>query len=99
LEFNDPIFNGFAVRNNVDRSWFRTIKIAVEQQDLDLQGMYLLDLQMLKSAKCIRIGHYSCRSRNKVLTIMLKKKYDVGLMNSFDFNQAQTLLTMHNQMC
>jgi outer membrane protein len=34
----NPCFNGFSVRNNVERSKvFERSKIALEQQDLDLQ--------------------------------------------------------------
>ncbi|MFV8368390.1 TolC family protein [Flavobacterium sp. LB2R40] len=90
-----PIFNGFSVRNNVERAKvsLERSKIAVEQQDLDLQRNVFTAFTDAKGALNAyessvvaldaRLGAYN----------YAKERYDVGLMNSFDFNQSQTLLT------
>ena len=90
-----PIFNGFSVRNNVERSKvnFERSKIAVEQQELDLQRNVFTAFTDAKGAlKAYESAVTALEARQGAYNYA-KERYDVGLMNSFDFNQSQTLLT------
>ena len=90
-----PIFNGFSVRNNVERSKVsleRSI-IAVEQQDLDLQRNVFTAFTDAKGALNAYESSVVALEARQGAYNYAKERYDVGLMNSFDFNQSQTLLT------
>ena len=95
VQLSIPIFNGFAVRNNVDRSKvsLERSKIAVEQQDLDLQRNVFTGFADAKGAQNAYESSIIAVEARQGAYDYAKEKYDVGLMNSFDFNQAQTLLT------
>ncbi len=95
VQLSIPIFNGFAVRNNVDRSKvsLERSKIAVEQQDLDLQRNVFTGFADAKGALNAYESAIVAVEARQGAYDYAKEKYDVGLMNSFDFNQAQTLLT------
>lgn len=90
-----PIFNGFSVRNNVERSKvsLERSKIAVEQQDLDLQRNVFTAFTDAKGALNAYESSVVALEARQGAYDYAKEKYDVGLMNSFDFNQSQTLLT------
>ena len=89
-----PVFNGFSVKNNVERS-----KVALEksknnlqQQNLDLQRTIyaaFTDAKGALNANETAITSYEAR---KEAYLYAKEKFDVGLLNSFDFNQAQSLM-------
>jgi outer membrane protein len=93
FNLNVPIFNGFAVRNNVDRSKIalERSKIALEQQELDLQRTVFTAYTDTKGAqKTYESAVSTLEARQKSFNYA-KERYEVGLMNVFDFNQAQTL--------
>jgi outer membrane protein len=95
LQLNIPVFNGFSVRNNVDRSKvaFEKSKIALEKEDLDLQrNVYTAFTDAKGALNAHESSIVALESREEAYNYA-KEKYAVGLMNSFDFNQAQTLLT------
>ena len=95
VQLSIPIFNGFTIRNNVDRSKvnLEKSKIAVEQQDLDLQRNVFTAFADAKGAlNAFQSSVIAVEARQGAYDYA-KEKYDVGLMNSFDFNQSQTLLT------
>ncbi|SHF84367.1 outer membrane protein [Flavobacterium segetis] len=95
VQLSIPIFNGFTIRNNVDRSKvnLEKSKIAVEQQDLDLQRNVFTAFADAKGAlNAFESAVIAVEARQGAYDYA-KEKYDVGLMNSFDFNQSQTLLT------
>ena len=90
-----PIFNGFQVRNNVDRAKveIERRKIALEQEDLNLQrNVYTAYTDALGALKGYESAVAAVESRQGSYDYA-KEKYDVGLMNSFDFFQSQSLLT------
>ncbi|MFV8338284.1 TolC family protein [Flavobacterium sp. LB3P21] len=90
-----PIFNGFSAKNNVERSKvsLERSKIAVEQQDLDLQRNVFTAFADAKGAlNAYESSVVALESRQGAYDYA-KEKYAVGLMNAFDFNQSQTLLT------
>ena len=90
-----PIFNGFSVRNNVERSKvsLEKSKIAVEQQDLDLQRNVYVAFTDAKGALNAHESSITALKSRQEAYNYAKEKFDVGLMNSFDLNQSQTLLS------
>ncbi|RKS95223.1 outer membrane protein [Flavobacterium limicola] len=90
-----PIFNGFSVRNNLERSKvsLERSKIALEQQDLDLQRNVFTAFADAKGALNAYESSVVALEARQGAYDYAKEKYAVGLMNSFDFNQSQTLLT------
>jgi outer membrane protein len=90
-----PIFNGFSIRNNVERSKvnLEKSKIALEKEDLDLQrNVYTAFTDAKGALNAHESSIVALESREEAYNYA-KEKYAVGLMNSFDFNQSQTLLT------
>lgn len=95
LQLNVPVFNGFSVRNNVDRNKvaLEKSKIALEKEDLDLQrNVYTAFTDAKGAMNAHESAIVALESREEAYNYA-KEKYAVGLMNSFDFNQSQTLLT------
>jgi outer membrane protein len=93
LSLTVPIFNGFSVRNNVDRSKIalERSRIALEQQQLDLERTVYTAYTDTKGAlKSYEAAVSTLEARQESFTYA-KERYEVGLMNVFDFNQAQTL--------
>lgn len=89
-----PVFNGFSVKNNVERSKvnLEKSKIALEQQNLDLQRTVYAAFTDAKGALNANESAISTLEARQEAYNYAKEKYAVGLMNSFDYNQAQTLL-------
>ncbi|WP_306353454.1 TolC family protein [Flavobacterium sp. '19STA2R22 D10 B1'] len=93
LSLNVPIFNGFSARNNVARSKVALdrSKIAYAQQELDLErNVYTAFTDVKGSMKAYDAAISALEAREEALRYA-KERYDVGMMNAFDFNQAQTL--------
>lgn len=94
VQLSVPIFNGFAVRNNVERSKIALdrAKINLEQQELDVErNVYTA----YTDANAARESFEAAKTTLEARTLShnyAKERYEVGLMNVFDFNQAQTLL-------
>lgn len=88
-----PILNGFSVKNNVERS-----KIALErsnfakkQAELDLERSVYNAITDAKGAmNSYESAKVALEARTEAYNYA-KERYAVGMMNSFDFNQAQTL--------
>ncbi|MBP4140750.1 TolC family protein [Flavobacterium sp. P4023] len=95
VQISIPILNGFSVSNNIERSKVSLdkSKIAVEQQDLDLQRNVFTAFADAKGALNTYESSLAALEARQGAYDYAKEKYDVGLMNSFDFNQSQTLLT------
>ncbi|MDD5151242.1 MAG: TolC family protein [Flavobacterium sp.] len=90
-----PIFNGFSAKNNVERSKvnLEKSKIAVEQQELDLQRNVYTAFTDAKGGLNAYESSLAALDARQEAYNYAKEKYAVGMMNSFDFNQAQTLLS------
>jgi len=90
-----PIFNGFSARNNVERSKVNVekSKIAVEQQELDLQRNVYTAFTDAKGGLNAYESSLAALDARQEAYNYAKEKYAVGMMNSFDFNQSQTLLS------
>jgi outer membrane protein len=93
LSLNVPIFNGFAARNNVARSKIAVerSKIALEQQNLDLERTVYTAYTDTKGALKTYEAAISTQEARQESFNYANERYKVGLMNVFDFNQAQTL--------
>lgn len=95
VQLTIPIFNGFTVKNNVERSKvnLEKSKIAVEQQELDLErNVYTAFTDAKGALKSYESAVIGLEARQEAYTYA-KEKYAVGMMNSFEFNQSQTLLS------
>ncbi len=93
LQLNIPIFNGFITKNNVSRS-----KIALNRSEISLQQS-VLDLERnvynaITDAKGALNSYESAtaalESRQEAFNYA-KERFAVGVMNTFEFSQAQTL--------
>lgn len=95
FQLSVPIFNGFSVKNNVERNkvTLEKSKIDLEQKSLDLQrNVYTAFTDARAALNTYEASTVTLEARQQAYNYA-KEKYDVGLMNSFDFTQAQTLLT------
>ncbi|AWI25410.1 TolC family protein [Flavobacterium pallidum] len=93
LQLNIPILNGFSVRNNVERSKIslERYKIAYSQQELDLQrNIYTAFTDAKGALNSYEAAVSALEARTEAFNYA-KEKFNVGLMNAFDLNQAQTL--------
>jgi len=94
VQMNIPIFNGFATRNNLQRSKvaFERAKLNYDQQNLDLERNVYTAFTDTKAAKESYEAALQTLEARTLSFNYAKDRYEVGLMNVFDFNQAQTLL-------
>lgn len=93
LNLQIPIFNGFSTKNNVDRSKiaFDRAKIAETQASQDLERNVYTAITNAKGAlNSYESAVVALEARQEAFNYA-KEKFAVGMMNSFDFNQAQTL--------
>ncbi len=95
LSLNLPIFNGWSVSNNVKRSKLNVEnnRLQETQAKLDLkQNIY----QAYNDAQGSRLTYQSAQKALEARDLAYEyaqERYNVGLMNAFDFNQSQTQLT------
>jgi len=91
FQLNVPIFNGFAVRNNVKRNKvnLKRQEYLLEQTKLDLESnvyqAYVDANGALKSYEAAQIALES----QELAYQYAKDRYDVGLTNAFDFSQSK----------
>lgn len=93
LELRVPILNGFAARGNVERNKvnYEKTKNAFEQAKLDLELNVYKAINDAKGAlKTYEAALATLEAREGAFNYS-KEKFDVGIMNAFDFNQSQTL--------
>jgi outer membrane protein len=95
LQLSIPIFNGFAVRNNVERAklTLERAKITSKTAELDLERNVYTAISDAKGAINAHEAAVTAMNARKESMNYAKEKYEVGMMNSFDFNQAQSLYT------
>ena len=94
-QLNVPIFNGFSVRNNVERSKvsLEKSKRTFEQQNLDLErNVYTAFTDAKGALQAYESANEVLQARQESFRYA-KEKFEVGLMNSFEMSQSQTLLT------
>jgi len=91
-QLNIPIFNGFSVRNNIKRAQINVQKaeVQLEQDKLDLETNINQAYVDVKSfAKAYYAAQKTAEARRLAYEYS-KERYDVGLMNAFDYSQAQS---------
>lgn len=95
MQLSIPIFNGFSVQNNVERSRvnFEKSKIDLEQKNLDLERNVYTAFTDAKGALKSYEASLVVLDARKESFHYAKERFEVGLMNSFDLSQAQTLFT------
>ncbi|MES2812405.1 MAG: TolC family protein [Bacteroidota bacterium] len=93
FQLSIPIFNGFATRNNVFRSKIalEKSKLVLEQQETELERTVYTAFTDTKGAqKSFEAANTTLEARQNAMNYA-KERYEVGLMNVFDYNQTQTL--------
>jgi len=93
FQLSIPILNGFATRNNVERSKvaFERSKLALSQQELDLErNVYTAYTDAQGALRSYEAAVSAANARAEALSYA-KDRYEVGLINVFDMNQAQGL--------
>ncbi|QWX84088.1 TolC family protein [Cellulophaga sp. HaHaR_3_176] len=91
-QLNIPVFNGFSVKNNIKRSKINIdkAKLQLEQEKLALETNINQAYVDVKSfSKAYEAAQKTLDAR-KLAYDYSKERFDVGLMNSFDFSQAQS---------
>lgn len=93
LSLNIPIFNGFATKNNVARAKINSerAKNTAQQTEQDLERNIFTAITNAKGALNSYESSLASLEARKEAYNYAKEKFEVGMMNSFDFNQAQTL--------
>ncbi|MDP5045284.1 MAG: TolC family protein [Leeuwenhoekiella sp.] len=91
LQLNVPILNGFQARNNVKRSKITADRAAInlEQTKLDLESnVYQAYLDAQGALKSYEAAQKAAESQELAYSYG-KDRYDVGLINAFDFSQSK----------
>lgn len=93
FQLNIPIFNGWAVRNNVGRNRvnLERSKFQLEQANLDLEtAVYQAYNDARGALKAYQASEKTLAAREEAF-LYSRERYNVGLLNAFDFNQSQNL--------
>ncbi len=94
LQLNIPILSGFQVKNNVARNKVNLdrFKIALQQSELDLErNVYTAYANAKGAQNAFESAKIAVEARQNAVDFA-KERFNVGMMNSFDFNQSQVLL-------
>ena len=92
LQLNIPIFNGFSVKNGIKRSKISVekAKLQLEQDKLNLEtNINQIYVDVKSFSKAYEAAQKTLEARRLAFNYS-KERYDVGLMNAFDFSQAQS---------
>nr|WP_159780520.1 TolC family protein [Flavobacterium sp. 9AF] len=90
LQLNVPIFNGFATRGRVQRSKvsLQKTELQLKQTELDLEkNVYQAYNDVVNAKKSFEAAQKTLEAR-KLANDFAKERFEVGLMNSFDFTQS-----------
>lgn len=93
-QLNIPIFNGLSTRNNVKRSEIDLMRaeIQLERDKLELEStINTVYADVSNAAKTYESAQRTLEAR-KIAYDYAQERYEVGLMNAFDFGQAQARL-------
>jgi len=91
LQLNVPIFNGLAISNNVKRNKINVerSKYLLEQEKLNLESTVYQAFNDAKGAlKAYEAAVKTLSAREQAFNYS-KERYNVGLLNAFDFSQSQ----------
>ena len=94
LQLNVPILNGFSTRGRVQRSKINQEKaeIQLKQTELDLERNVYQAYNDLSNAKKTYEAAQKTLEARKLAFDFSKERYNVGLLNSFDFSQSSIAL-------
>ncbi|MEZ4977253.1 MAG: TolC family protein [Flavobacteriaceae bacterium] len=86
-----PIFNRFSTRNNVKRSKINVenAKYLLDQAELDLESTVYQAYNDAKNAKKSYEAAVSTEEARQLAFDYSRERYNVGLINAFDFNQSK----------
>jgi outer membrane protein len=93
LQISIPVLNGLGVKTNVARSKlnYERSKIALNQANLDLETNVYKAISDAKGAlKTYESSMATLEARQEAFNYA-KERFNVGMMNTFDFNQSQTV--------
>ncbi|WP_190811148.1 TolC family protein [Flagellimonas sp. S3867] len=93
-QLNVPIFNGWSTRNNVKRAKINVdiSKVQLEQQKLELEtNINQAYVDVTSFFKAYEAAEKTLDAR-RLAYDYARERFDVGLMNAFDFSQAQSRL-------
>jgi len=92
LSLSIPIFNRFSISNGVKRSkiFLEKAKLALEQSKVDLRDKVNQAYNNVEGALTAYNAAEKTLAARKEAFRYSKDKFDVGLMNSFDFSQSKT---------
>ncbi len=87
-----PIFNRFSVQNSVKRSEINVLKskLQLNQQKLDLESNVNQAYADVEGNYKSFVAAEKALKDRQTAFIYSKERFDVGLMNAFDFSQAQS---------
>lgn len=93
-QLNVPIFNGWSTRNNVKRSKINLekAKVQYEQDKLALEANIQQAYVDVSTFEKAYVAAQKTLEARRVAYQYAKDRFDVGLMNAFDFSQAQARL-------
>ena len=94
LQLNVPILNGLATRGRVQRAKIsqERAEFQLKQAELDLErNVYQAYNDVINARKSFESAQKSLEAR-KLAFDFSKERYEVGLLNSFDFSQATIAL-------
>lgn len=92
LQISVPIFNGFSVRNNIRRSKINVQKstLQLEQDKLGLESnVNQAYVDVIGAYKTYEASEKTAEAR-RLAYDYARERFNVGLMNSFDFSQTQS---------
>jgi len=93
LSINVPILNGFTARNGVERAKIALdrSKITLQQEELNLEtNVYTAFTDAQGALQTYEAAKVTLAAREGSFNYA-RERYEAGLINVFDFNQAQTL--------
>lgn len=87
-----PIFNSFSVKNSVKRSEINVLKskLQLNQQKLDLESNVNQAYADVEGNYKSYVASEKALKARQTAFVYSKERFDVGLMNAFDFSQAQS---------
>lgn len=93
LALNVPILNGLNARANVQRAKIAVERsqIALSQEELTLERNIFTSFADAQAALKTYESAQAALAARKLAYDFAKDRFDVGMMNAFDINQAQTL--------
>ncbi|PHK27450.1 transporter, partial [Nostoc linckia z16] len=88
-----PFLNGFSARNGVQRAKIalERSKITLQQQELDLEKTVYTAYTDAQGAQKAYEAAVSAQQAREAAFNYATERYEVGLINVFDLNQAKTL--------